>query len=91
MTRRGNVLDLAEAKDQERLHRQDHKHDKPDQEIGAPVWPYLMAKSAATVARANALNRRDTMWPAFAQSCLPEFVAIEAITEGGVLCGKSRS
>ena len=30
------LLDLAEAKDQERLHRQDHKHDKPDQEIGAP-------------------------------------------------------
>ena len=34
MTRRGNVLDLAEVKDQERPHRKDHKHDKPDQEIG---------------------------------------------------------
>ena len=25
--------------------------------------------------------------PAFAQSCLPEFVAIEPIAESGVLCG----
>jgi hypothetical protein len=28
-------FDLAEAKDQERPYRQDHEHDKPDQEINA--------------------------------------------------------
>ena len=27
------------------------------------------------------------MWPAFAQSCLPQFVAIEAIAEGGAVGG----
>jgi len=34
----------------------------PTRKSARPVWPYLMAKSAATAPKANALNRRDTMW-----------------------------
>jgi len=36
VTRRRNVLlDFAEPKNQERPHRQDYEHEKPDQEISA--------------------------------------------------------
>ena len=62
MTRRGNVLDLAEVKDQERPHRKDHKHDKPDQEISAPRMAVFDGKVCRDRPQANALNRRDTMW-----------------------------
>jgi hypothetical protein len=56
------LLDFAEPKNQERPHRQDHEHDKPDQEISAPRMAVFDGKVCRDRPRANALNRRDTMW-----------------------------